>query len=102
MNKNLREDELWRGRFYVRQMQAFWERFDDGSGGIFVARLQIRDLKTGTYWNFSVDNYDSGYKLWDKVNKFIVEDSGVWKNIDEVKSDKTNWSKVKWNPVKEV
>lgn len=102
LNKNIREDTLWRGRFVIRQLQADWERFDDGSGGILMALLEIRDLKTGTYMNFTVDNYASGWRLFEEGNKFICEYSGVWDDISLVKNDKTDYSKIKWKPVKRV
>ena len=102
MNKNIQNDSLWRGRFYVRQTDANWERFEDGSGGLLNVWLEVRDLKTGVFWGFRIDNYDRGWHLWEHVNKFIAEYSGVWDNIDEVKADKTNWSKVKWIPKQEL
>ena len=101
-NKALLNDNLWRGRFIVHQIQDFWERFDDGSGGILTVVLEIRDLKTGLYQDFIIDNYDRGWKLFEKVNKFISEDSGVWNNIQEVKDDKTDWTKVQWIPKKKT
>ena len=102
LNKNILKDNLWRGRFIVRQINAYWEAFDDGSGGVLTVVLEIRDLKTGLYQDFIIDNYDRGWKLFEKVNKFIVEDSGVWDNIQEVKDDKTDWTKVKWMPKKKI
>ena len=101
-NKNILNDNLWRGRFIVRQIQDFWEVFDDGSGGVLTVVLEIRDLKTGLYQDFIIDNYDRSWKLFEKVNKFISEDSGVWNNIQEVKNDKTDWTKVKWIPKKKI
>ena len=102
LNKNILNDNLWRGRFIVRQIQDFWEAFDDGSGGMLTVVLEIRDLKTGLYQDFIIDNYDRGWKLFEKVNKFICEDSGVWNNIQEVKDDKTDWTKIKWIPKKKI
>ena len=102
LNKNILNDNFWRGRFIVRQIQDFWEAFDDGSGGVLTVVLEIRDLKTGLYQDFIIDNYDRGWKLFEKVNKFISEDSGVWNNIQEVKDDKTDWTKVKWIPKKKI
>lgn len=102
LNKNIANDNLWRGRFIVHQTDAYWERFEDGSGGELIAWLEIRDLKTGLYMGFSVSNYGTGWKLWENGNKFIAEYSGVWDNIDEVKNDKTDWSKIKWIPKKEI
>ena len=102
LNKNIFNDNLWRGRFIVRQIQDFWNAFDDGSGGILMVVLEIRDLKTGLYQDFIINNYDRGWKLFEKVNRFIVEYSGVWNNIQEVKDDKTDWTKVKWIPKKKI
>ena len=102
MNKNIHDDNLWRGRFIFRQTDAYWERFEDGSGGILRVWIEGRDLKTGLYYGFYMDNYDRGWHLWEHANKFIAEYSGVWDNIDEVKKDKTNWDKVKWVPKKAV
>ena len=102
LNKNILNDNLWRGRFTMHQIQDFWEAFDDGSGGVLTVVLEIRDLKTGLYQNFIIDNYDRDWKLFEKVNQFIVEYSGVWNNIQEVKDDKTDWTKVKWIPKKKI
>ena len=102
LNKNIATDNLWRGRFVVRQTDANWERFEDGSGGILNVWLEIRDLKTGLYMGFRADNYGTGWHLWENGNKFIAEYSGVWDDIQAVKDDKTDWSKVKWVPKKEI
>ncbi len=102
LNKNIKNDSLWRGRFVVRQLESFWWRFEDGSGGELCALLEIRDLKTGFYMRFSVNNYGTGWKLWKNGNKFIAEYSGAWDDIDAIKNDKTDWSKVKWIPKKEI
>ena len=102
MNANILHDNLWRGRFYVHQVDANWERFDDSSGGCLSVWLEVRDKKTGKYHGFQMDNYDRGWKIWTAVNDFICHDSGVWDNIDAVKADKTDWTKVKFTPKEEV
>ena len=103
LNRNIEQDYLWRGRFYARQVDANWERFSDGSGGILNAWIEIRDKKTGLYMGVKVDNYQfRGWKLWEAANKFVGEFSGVWDDIDAVKADKTDWSKVEWVPKKEI
>ena len=45
LNKDIAEDNLWRGRFIFRQIEAGWEKFDDKSG---ILRVIIRayDKKT--------------------------------------------------------
>ena len=95
LNKNLQEDNLWRGRFVIRQEKANWESFDDHSGGILQVKINIRDKKTGLTKVEYINNYNYKYKLWLFANDFICKDSGVWDNIQEVKNDTTDWSKVK-------
>ena len=42
INKNIENDNLWRGRFIMRQVNARWDAFEDGSGGeLFVTILMI-------------------------------------------------------------
>lgn len=103
INEGIRNDNLWRGRFVLAQIDANWERFDDNSGGCLTAWIEIRDLKTGLYYGFTLDNYDiGGWRAWNYTNKFIVDYSRVWDNIQEVKDDKTDYSKVKWIPKKAI
>lgn len=101
-NRDLTTDTLWRGRFQIRQREYNWSKFDDGSGGILNVWFEIRDLKTGTFHGFLVDNYNYKYKMWEKVNWFIAERSGVWENIQAVKDDTTDFSKVTWSPKTEI
>lgn len=102
LNKNILNDSLWKGRFFVRQVDANWERFEDGSGGILQVWLEIRDKKTGLYMGFSIDNYDTGWRLWCAGNDFIAKHSGVWEDIEAVKADRTDWTAVEWEPKKEI
>ena len=34
VNRVIENDDLWQGRFVVRQKKASWEVFEDGSGGL--------------------------------------------------------------------
>ena len=102
MNANILHDNLWCGRFYVHQINADWERFSDGSGGCLNVLLEICDKKTGKYRRFIINNYDHNWKIWSAVNDFICLDSKVWDDIEAVKADKTDWTKIKFIPMKEV
>lgn len=102
LNKNIKEDNLWRGRFIFRQTDSYWEEFEDRSGGILKVVIEARDLKTGKFWEFAMDNYDRGWHLFENANKFIADFSGVWNDIESVKKDKTDWSKVKWTPKERI
>ncbi len=95
MNRNLKEDNLWRGRFVVHQVYSDWESFSDNSGGRLQVALNVRDKKTGVNRSFYFDSYDYPWKLFSEVNDFIIYDSHVWDNIQEVKEDTTDWSKVR-------
>ena len=102
LNKSIQKDNLWRGRFVFHQADAYWEEFEDRSGGILNVVIEARDLKTGKFWEFTMDNYDHGWHLFENANKFIVDFSGVWNDINLVKNDKTNWSKIKWVPKERI
>lgn len=43
VNKNIANDNLWRGRFEIRQKDAWFEKFEDGSGGILFTVLRLYD-----------------------------------------------------------
>lgn len=78
MNKNIADDEKWRGRFVVRQVGSpQWTEFDDHSGGQLFVRLRMTDTKTGYTRDWRADNYDicmfHGYKLWEVVNQFVCD-----------------------------
>ena len=72
LNKNIQKDNLWRGRFVFRQTDSYWEEFEDRSGGILKVVIEARDLKTGKFWEFAMDNYDRGWHLFENANKFIA------------------------------
>lgn len=90
MNDGIRKDELWLGRFEVREAQQFYFRFEDGSGYEAWYTLEVVDKKTGktarkvidTHFGIKCDNKTSlrffGHKLWAFVNDFIIEDVKVW------------------------
>ena len=98
LNRNLRNDDLWRGRFECHQRDANWQSFTDGSGGTLECLIEYRDKKTGRCllsWSQDLAIYWF-YEHSLKMNEFITKVSGVWENIDEVKQDKTDWSRVKF------
>lgn len=103
LNRNLLNDELWRGRFECHQKDADWQPFTDGSGGVLECLIEYRDKKTGRCWlSWSQDliiyMFNEHYL---KMNDFIVRKSGVYDDIESVKNDKTDWSRVKFE-VKEI
>lgn len=80
-NKALENDNLWRGRFVVRQKQAVIQEYSDKSGwyGHFV--MTVYDKKTGLYKDEIFNDWDflhTGWKFFWFVNDFIVQDVKVW------------------------
>ena len=51
-NKTLEKDELWCGRFIVRQYEDSpqWCRYEDGSGAELWVKLKFIDRATGRYY----------------------------------------------------
>lgn len=77
-NRVIEEDPLWRGRFYVTQLQSDMEWFEDGSGGIIHALIQMKDRKTGTTFEKWYDGLDMTWEFWIDFNNFIVNKVRVW------------------------
>jgi len=86
INKNIENDDLWRGRFYVRQIDSpIFHVYEDKSGASLEhIHLVITDRMTGK----TLDGWDSmngwchwgGSHLWRFVNDAIVEGFDVWRN----------------------
>lgn len=76
-NKNIEQDNLWRGRFYMRQYgSADFVVYDDKSGADLYLRFILYDRQTGetaiTNW-YSVNEvcFLDGHKLFEIMNYFI-------------------------------
>lgn len=96
INRNIEKDDLWRGRFIMRQINARWEVFEDGSGGeLFVTILMI-DKRTRQTKTFYVDNYEHSWHYFQAINNFIVDDCAVWEKEgrDFLYNDKTDYTKI--------
>lgn len=82
LNKNIENDNLWKGRFYVRQIASKWHQYEDKSGAELWVVLRFYDKKTSitrtvantvNHWR-----YFGGSYLWWEMNNFIIEDVKVW------------------------
>lgn len=82
MNKSIENDSLWLGRFYVRQSEAQWVTYEDGSGAELWVTLCFIDRKTGynyevvdtvNYWR----HFNGSHLFW-KMNEFIIDRVKVW------------------------
>ena len=97
-NRVIREDDLWLGRVEVRQINARWEEFSDGSGGILHTVLRCIDKKTRQYKDYILE-----YAPWmntinwkismDILNTFFVEDLDVW-HTGNPREEVQDWTKI--------
>ena len=88
MNQNIAKDNLWRGRFIVREVGSpnFYIYPDKSGAELDNVCLTVIDLKTGQQVSKcrSANEWCSYYgdNLWRFVNDAIVEDFDVW-NTDK-------------------
>lgn len=89
LNKNIANDDLWRGRFVICQKDnpGFYI-YEDKSGAIMPhVHLVITDLKTGErYDKWDSDNdwcHFNGSRIWEFANKAITEIFDVWRKNDD-------------------
>jgi hypothetical protein len=85
INKNIAEDNLWKGRFVVLNRAMWMHEYEDKSGVYAVIRIAAFDKKTGKYEELMMDEYDvlgywgnGSFKLWNFINDFIVDKVKVW------------------------
>ena len=84
-NKSLENDELWCGRFIVRQYEDSpqWRRYEDGSGAELWVKLKFIDRATGRYYvgAHSVNHWLSfnGRRIWEIMNWLITVHWDIWK-----------------------
>ena len=84
MNKNIENDNLWNGRFVIKQDSAQWYLYEDGSGAELFVVLRFIDRCTGRYYIMAetVNHWRglraNGWRLWEKTNWVIVDHWNVW------------------------
>lgn len=84
INKNISKDDLWRGRFVVRQVGSpIFHIYEDKSGAeLYNVHLVITDLKDGrTYDRWGSGNewcHFGGSRIWEFANYAITEVFDVW------------------------
>ena len=91
INKDIQQDSLWRGRFCVRQKQAHWEQYSDGSGAELMCLLEFIDKKTGlTNEIWATANqwlFGNNFSIWCAMNNFIIKECKVWQENPRPGSD---------------
>lgn len=100
INKGIEEDELWKGRFFIKIVYTEYKIFEDKSGAVIYALVKFCDKKTGYTYCKWFDEYDFvKYRIDYYLNKFIVEYCNVWEN-ENPKEDKTDYTKVEFKEKK--
>ena len=56
LNKNIENDDLWMGRFFIRQYSAEFYKYEDGSGGELYVYLRFYDKKDKKYMEYYGDS----------------------------------------------
>ena len=93
VNKCIENDDLWLGRFCVKQNRTRMDWFDDGSGGVMMAELVMRDKKTGTVRIGWYDGLDMDWQFWRDFNEFIIRDCKVWEEEPDVRENRIDYRK---------
>lgn len=92
INENIYNDDLWMGRFFVRQYSRQVVMYD---GELHMAvELRFYDHKTKRYSSEWLTSNDiiifGGSKVWRLMNDFIVKDLDVWRT-ENVREEKQDW-----------
>ena len=76
VNKIIQDDELWKGRFYMRLDSLTFQRYEDNSGFATQLKVKLVDIETGLLKFFYVDYSHIFLKqrLATIMNDFIVKD----------------------------
>ena len=81
-NKSLINDELWKGRFVIRQSSINFINYEDNSGLFAIVSMRFIDKQTGLEKRYTTDYFSDkisfGYWLFNHMNDFIVKDVKVW------------------------
>ena len=81
LNKNIWNDSLWKGRFYMQQTKRLEAMSDDHSWLYMSLEFKLVDRETGYekyIWFRKEDFMGSTWRIWDALNDFIVIDCRVW------------------------
>ena len=94
MNRIIENDDLWRGRFVVRQKSADWINYCGTREYFLSVTYEFIDKKTGQISQLyrGVDFF-LDRRIGVQMNNFIVKDCKVWEKENPYE-DKTDYRKV--------
>lgn len=109
LNENICADDLWQGRFMVRQKAAHIGMYEDLSGTCGNFLMEFVDKKTGastTQWFdymeilgawFSRNTGRCGWRIWGAMNNFITDYLDVWNKENPTKERHDYTSDKRWS-----
>ena len=78
LNNNIKNDEIWLGRFEMRQVHSDFIVFSDKSGAYLSCYFEIIDKLSNVRKLVNIEeNQFIEYDLWRAMNDFITEDLRV-------------------------
>ena len=95
VNKSIENDELWLGRFCISQKATQMEWFEDKSGGLMYALIEMRDKKTGRVKTRWFNGLAMDWDFWRDFNNFIVLDCKVWEEKPDPRENRIDFRSVK-------
>lgn len=96
VNKSLEDDDLWLGRFVIKQTNANFIKFSDNSGGWLLVELTIYDKKTNIsqiyYVEYAPWKTTFNWSIYKILNEFIVDVIKVWEeNPNPYHCSRVDW-----------
>ena len=95
INQTLIDDDLWQGRFFIRQKQSQFRLYEDRSGADLYVILEMCDRKTGITATIRVSANHYSHLFW-AMNDFIIKNCKVWEN-EKPYEERYDWIKDKEN-----
>ena len=95
VNNTIKNDDLWLGRFCIKQNATHMSWFRDKSGGLMLALIEMRDKKTGNTYEKWYSGLDMDWKFWWDFNNFIIEDCKAWEEQPSPYENRIDFRKVK-------
>lgn len=95
INKVIEDDDLWLGRFCINQLGTEMHWFEDGSGGLMRAKIEMRDKKTNITRVKYYTGLEMDWKFWHDFNAFIINDCKVWEEKPDVRVNRIDFRGVK-------
>lgn len=99
LNRNIENDDLWRGRFYVYQRDRIVQPYEDHSGYSVLAIVRFVDKKSGQFYEKAIDcfsgsfaNKSVGWHLWEGMNYFITEEVKVWEEEPDIRTNRVDYT----------